>query len=105
MLVRRMSLEELAVAVGLPVPVLQYLTDMGYIHPVPELPAAEFAELRLIRRLINDLEVPSEAVDIILHMRRRMLEMQREIARLRAELAYRRAFDHSRNWIDAEWYE
>lgn len=67
MLVRRMSLEELALAVGLPVPVLKYLADIGYIHPFPQLPAAEFDELRRIRRLIDDLEVPSDAIDLVLH--------------------------------------
>jgi len=105
MLVRRRSLEDLALTVGLPVPVLQHLVDLGYIHPTLELPTAEFAELRLIRRLIDDLGVPSDAVDVILHMRRRMLAMQREIARLRAELAYRRALQPDMNWVDADWYE
>ncbi|GIV89895.1 MAG: hypothetical protein KatS3mg055_2413 [Chloroflexus sp.] len=105
MLVRRMSLEELARATGLPVPVLQYLTDLGYIHPFPQLPAAEFDELRRIRRLIDDLGVATDTVDLILHMRRRMLAMQREIARLRAELAYRRALDRVTTWVDADWYE
>ncbi|MGC8950682.1 chaperone modulator CbpM [Chloroflexus sp.] len=105
MLVRRMSLEELARATGLPVPVLQYLADVGYIHPFPQLPAAEFDELRRIRRLIDDLGVATDTVDLILHMRRRMLAMQREIARLRAELAYRRAFDGVNTWVDADWYE
>lgn len=105
MLVRRMSLEELALAVGLPVPVLQRLVDLGYLHPIPQLPAVEFDELRRIRRLIDDLEVPSDAIDLILHMRRRMLAMQREIARLRAELAYRRAFDRVTTWVDADWHE
>lgn len=105
MLVRRMSLEELALAVGLPAPVLKYLADIGYIHPFPQLPAAEFDELRRIRRLIDDLEVPFDAIDLVLHMRRRMLAMQREIARLRAELAYRRALDRVTTWVDADWYE
>jgi DNA-binding transcriptional MerR regulator len=100
-----MSLEELARATGLPVPVLQYLTDLGYIHPFPQLPAAEFDELRRIRRLIDDLGVATDTVDLILHMRRRMLAMQREIARLRAELAYRRALDRVTTWVDADWYE
>jgi DNA-binding transcriptional MerR regulator len=100
-----MSLEELARVTGLPVPVLQYLADLGYIHPFPQLPAAEFDELRRIRRLIDDLGVATDTVDLILHMRRRMLAMQREIARLRAELAYRRALDRVTTWVDADWYE
>jgi hypothetical protein len=36
MLVRRRSLEDLALTVGLPVPVLQHLVDLGNIHPIPE---------------------------------------------------------------------
>ncbi|WP_298821121.1 chaperone modulator CbpM [Chloroflexus sp.] len=105
MLVRRASLEDLAMDVGLPVSILQYLADLGYIHPIPQLPAVEFDELRRIRRLIDDLGVPFDAIDLVLHMRRRMLAMQREINRLRAELAYRRAFDRVTSWVDAEWYE
>ncbi len=105
MMVRRVSLEELAAATGVPVAVIRQLVELGYLHPVPELPAIEFDELRRIRRLIDDLGVPGDAIDLVLHMRRRMLEMQREIARLRAELAYRRAFDRSSSWVDAEWYE
>lgn len=105
MLVRRMSLEELSRVVGLPVSVLQHLAELGYIHPIPQLPAAEFDELRRIRRLIDDLEVPVDVIDLVLSMRWRMLAMQREIARLRTELAYRRALDRVTTWVDADWYE
>jgi len=47
----------------------------------------ELAELRRIRRL-TDLGVNLAGVEIILHMRRQIVQLQAEVARLRALLAF-----------------
>lgn len=103
MLARRTKLDELAARAGLPIDTLRQLLDLGVIEEGPEVTEEDLAELRRVHRLIGDLGLDHEAVLVILCMRKRMLAMQRELARLRSELRRQRRPDRVTLWIEAEW--
>ncbi|MDW8391657.1 MAG: chaperone modulator CbpM [Oscillochloridaceae bacterium] len=103
MLARRTKLDELAARAGLPIDTLRQLLDLGVIEEGPEVTEEDLAELRRVQRLIGDLGLDHEAVLVILCMRKRMLAMQRELARLRSELRRQRRPDRVTLWIEAEW--
>lgn len=48
---------------------------------------ADIEELARIRRLRNDLGLNLEAIEIILHMRRQMLNLQAELANIERQMA------------------
>ncbi len=103
MLARRTKLDELAARAGLPTETLRQLLDLGVIEEGPEVTEEDLAELRRMQRLISDLGLDQEAVLVILCMRKRMLALQREVARLRTELHRQRRPDRVTLWVEAEW--
>lgn len=105
MLIRRINPETLATQTGLPVEVIRDLIDLGLIGAFAEPDEDDLCELRRVRRLIDTLGLSHEAVDVVLQMRRRLVALQREVARLRAELAERRRPERAMVWIEAEWVE
>lgn len=105
MLVRRMNLEDLAIQTGLPVEVLEEMVELGLIGSLPELSEFDRCELRRVRRLIETLGLSHEAVEVILQMRRRLVALQNELARLRMENAMYRRIPRAGIWIEAEWVE
>jgi DNA-binding transcriptional MerR regulator len=105
MIVRRTNLDDLAARTGLPVDTLRQLADLGLIGAWPDPTEAELVELRRVRRLIEDLGLEHEAVAVVLRMRRRLLELQHEVARLRAALRGHGRSDRVTAWVDAEWFE
>jgi MerR family transcriptional regulator/heat shock protein HspR len=68
---------------GLPSRTVRRYVQRGLVNDV--LTEAELTELRRIRRL-TDLGVNLAGVEIILHMRRQIEELQAEVARLQALL-------------------
>ncbi|MFQ3660968.1 MAG: hypothetical protein SNJ69_01095 [Chloroflexaceae bacterium] len=105
MLVRRTKLDELAARAGLPIETLRQLLELGVIEEGPDVTEEDLAELRRVHRLIGDLGLDHEAVLVILCMRKRVLSLQREVARLQAELHQRRRPDRVTLWVEAEWSE
>jgi len=105
MLIRRINPETLAAQTGLPVEVIQELIDLGLIGMLPEPTETDLRELRRVRRLIDTLGLSHEAVDVILQMRRRLVALQSEVARLRMELAERHRVERTSVWVEAEWVE
>lgn len=103
MLARQTKLDELAARAGLPIETLRQLLDLGVIEEGPEVTEEDLAELRRVQRLISDLGLDHEAVLVILCMRKRMLALQREVARLRSELRRQRRPDRVTLWVEAEW--
>lgn len=78
------GLSRIARQVGLPVEVVEYCCEVGLVQqPVSEI---DLAELRRIRRL-QMLEVNLPGIEIILHMRRRMLALQAEMEAMAAKMA------------------
>lgn len=51
----------------------------------------DIEQIRFIKRLVDDLGVNLAGAEVILHMRRQLLETQEHLARLEAELAELRA--------------
>ncbi|MFO7166445.1 MAG: helix-turn-helix transcriptional regulator [Chloroflexota bacterium] len=47
---------------------------------------ADIEQIRFIKRLVDDLGVNLAGVEVIMHMRRQLLEAQREIEELRASV-------------------
>ena len=77
------ELTALAQQMELSLEVVEYCYEAGLVqHPASD---TDLAELRRARRL-QRLEVNPPGIEIILHMRRRMVEMQREMATLTAEM-------------------
>ncbi len=96
---RYVRLDDAVRLCGVPLDLLQALLDDELIHPRPTLEAEpvisseEADELRVGRILVEDFGVNVAGVEIILHMRRRQIELRREtdalIAALRDELRAR----------------
>ncbi len=66
---------------------------------------ADLAELRRVRRLIEDLGLDYPAIEVVLRMRRRLLALQADMQRLQTELRAIRPAPRQATWIDAEWTE
>jgi DNA-binding transcriptional MerR regulator len=106
-MVYMMTLDEAATIAGLPVAVVQYYAQLGLIGPATGYTNADICELRRARRLMDDLGLEPEAVEVVLRMRRRILALEGEVQQLRAtQMAHRRALvrDMAR-WLEAEWNE
>jgi len=103
MLARRTKLDELAARAGLPIDTLRQLLELGVIEEGPDVTEEDLAELRRMQRLISDLGLDHEAVLVILCMRKRLLALQREVARLQTELHRQRRPDRVTLWVEAEW--
>ena len=101
----RLSLEEAAALASLEVAVVRYCAEAGLIAPAAGYGEAELAELRRVRRLIDDLELNMPAVEVMLRMRRRMLALQAELRRLELELRRAGRPMAARLLEDADWEE
>jgi DNA-binding transcriptional MerR regulator len=100
---RLLTIEEAAAACGLDALLVHYYAELSLITPGSEgYNANELAELRRVRRLMDDLELEPEAIAIILRMRRRMLALQTELRRLEVELRNARRW-RAADWIEGEW--
>jgi MerR family transcriptional regulator, heat shock protein HspR len=47
---------------------------------------ADIEQIRFIKRLVDDLGVNLAGVEVIIHMRQQLMEVQRELEELRAEV-------------------
>lgn len=102
---RLLSPEEVARAADLPVAVVQFYASIGLIVPIAGYSEADLCELRRVRRLMDDLGLEHEAIEIILRMRQRMLALEQEVYQLRALLRARRSSRLHDSWLDADWDE
>lgn len=100
MLARRTGVDEIAKSMGVRPLLLQRFIELGVIAPQPYYPEAELRELRRACRLVDDLGLEAEAVEVLLRMRKRILALQREVARLQVELRGRRSREPVGDWID-----
>jgi MerR family transcriptional regulator/heat shock protein HspR len=77
---------------GLSDEVIEDLLSVELLHPRPTLdaepviPVEEADDLRIARMLLDEMGVNVEGVEIILHMRRRQVRLQRELDELVAAL-------------------
>ena len=94
---------EAAVATGLELRIVRAYTESALIGQAEGYGEADLAELRRIRRLVEDLELEHPAIEVVLRMRRRLLALQAEVQRLESELRRSRAAAPPGTWLDAEW--
>ena len=102
---RLLDQDEAAAATALEVTVVRLCAESGLIAPRQGYGEADLAELRRVRRLINDLGLDHPAIEVVLRMRRRLLALQAEVQRLETELRMSRGIAHRTTWVDAEWTE
>jgi MerR family transcriptional regulator, heat shock protein HspR len=100
-----LTLAEAARAAALEPLVVRLCAESGLIAPAGGYGEAEIAELRRVRRLMDDLGLDAAGVEVALHMRRHMLALQAEIRQLRAELRALHRGARSLDWIDGDWIE
>jgi hypothetical protein len=81
-----LTLDEAADAAALDVTIVRHVAELGLVAPPDGYGEAELAELRRVRRLIDELDLTLPAVDVVLRMRQRMLALQAEVRRLESEL-------------------
>ena len=102
---RLLSQDEAATAVALDLAVVRLCAESGLIAPPQGYDEADLAELRRVRRLIEDLGLDQPAVELVVRMRRRILVLQTQVQRLEAELRRARRTPSPALWVDAEWVD
>ena len=98
-----LSQDEAAMAVALDLAVVRLCFESGLITPAHGYDEADLRELRRVRRLIDDLGLDPSAIDVVVHMRRRLLALQAQVQRLEAELRRAQRMPSPTLWVDAEW--
>jgi hypothetical protein len=100
-----LTLDEAAAAAALEAAVVRRCAEIGLVAPEAGYGAAELAELRRVRRLIDELELSLPGVEVVLRMRQRLLALQAEVQRLEAELRRANRPRARRSFDEAEWDE
>jgi hypothetical protein len=101
----RMTIDahEAAVVTALELTIVQRYAENGLIAPQRGYGEDDLAELRRVRRLLEDLELDHPAVEIVLRMRRHMVALQADVRRLQAELRRARGSPPSSAPVDGIW--
>jgi uncharacterized small protein (DUF1192 family) len=105
MLVRTTDLDALAADIGLPSAIIRHYAELGLIRLTPVPSAVDLRELRCARRLVEDLGLDYDGAEVVLRLRQRILALQREVARLEAELRARSDIERTGAWVDGEWLD
>lgn len=100
---RLFTQDEAATAATLELAVVQWCAASGLIAPPEGYSEPDLAELRRVRRLIEDLGLDFPAIEVVLRMRQRLLSLQAQLQRLEAELRLARRIPAASLWVDAEW--
>jgi len=95
--------EEAAVVTALELTIVQRYAENGLIAPQRGYAEDDLAELRRVRRLLEDLELDHPAVEIVLRMRRNMIALQADVQRLQAELRRVRGSSPTARPVDSIW--
>ena len=102
---RVLTIEETAQETGLPVSVIQLYAELGIIVPATGYTTQDVCELRRVRRLMEDLALQHEAIEVLLRMRQRIVQLEDEVQRLQAERRQATMRRSISEWLDAEWLE
>lgn len=105
MLARQVSVEAMVQSAGVRPILFQRLIELGLVTPRLYYTASDRRELRRICRLIDDVGLEAEAVEVLLRMRRRILALQQQVAQLQVELRSRPLREADEDWVEAEWLE
>ncbi len=100
---RLLNQDEAATAAALELAVVRLCAESGLIAPAQGYGEAELSELRRVRRLIDDLGLDQPAIEVVVHMRRRLLVLQAQVQHLETELRRARRTPSPARWVDAEW--
>ncbi len=100
---RLLSQAEAATAAGIDLTVVRLCAESGLIAPAQGYDEAALAELRRVRRLIEDLGLDQPAIEVVVRMRRRLLALQAQVQRLETELRLARRTRFAGLWVDGEW--
>ena len=95
--------DQAALVTALELTIVQRYAENGLINPQRGYGEDDLAELRRVRRLLQELELDHPAVEIVLRMRRHLLALQADVRRLQAELRRARASRPSSPPVDALW--
>jgi DNA-binding transcriptional MerR regulator len=103
------TIEEAATIVGLPTTVVSFYAEVGLIGSLSSTGGyteEHLRELRRARRLMQDLDLSPEAVEVVLRMRQRILALEQEVCQLRTEAQAARLRQQAPNtWFEADWRE
>lgn len=103
------TIEEAATIVGLPATIVSFYTEVGLIGASSSTGGyteEHLRELRRVRRLMQDLDLSPEAVEVVLRMRQRILALEQEVCQLRAEAQVARTRQQTtETWFEADWHE
>lgn len=98
-----LNVEETASITGLPVTVLRFYAECGLIAPATGYTEEHICELRRVRRLMHDLELQQDAIEILLRMRQRILDLEEEVRHLQATVQAQQTQHTIETWVEAEW--
>ena len=94
---------EAAVLTALELTIVKRYAENGLIAPQRGYGEDDLAELRRVRRLLEDLELDHPAVEIILRMRRNMIALQADVRRLQAEMRRARGAPATSLPVEGMW--
>jgi hypothetical protein len=95
--------DEAALLTALELTIVQRYAKNGLVAPQRGYGEEDLAELRRIRRLIEELELDHPAVEIVLRMRHNILALQADVRRLQAELRRARGSRPVAPPVDGIW--
>jgi hypothetical protein len=102
---RLLSQDEAAMEALLDLSVVRLCAKEGLVPPLHGYDDADLAELRRIRRLIDDLGLDQLAIEVVVRMRRQLLALREQVRRLEAELRYARRAPASADYAEADWWD
>ncbi len=102
---QRLLSQDEAAAAALELAVVRLCAESGLIAPAGGYHEGDLAELRRVRRLIEDLGLDQSAVELVVRMRRRLLTLQAQVQRIETELRLARRTPSPALWVDAEWVD
>jgi len=101
---RQHNPDEAAAATRMDVSIVWHYAEVGLITPSPAgYTDDDLAELRRVRRLLEDLELDHPAIEIVLRMRRRIQTLQAEIGQLESAVVAAHGRRGPQDWVEAEW--
>ncbi len=100
---RLLTVREVAVMTDLPEAIIEEYARVGLVSPPDRLTDYDVRELCAVRRMRDDLGLAYEATEVVLRMRQRIVQLQRDLRAAHAALQQVRRITVVQTWHDGDW--